>query len=256
MPGVAPAGQQVAQHDEDCDDDRRRPASGLGFENDGDGANDQPDAPGELDKRDPRKATSDRTGEATDEVPRDGPYRPEQVEADVAVAEASEALGDERCDLLSGEVAGAVGVHDVATQKELAASGGGNRLPVADDPQADAAGLKSIGGDPPSDGQPGRLGRGRAAGAIQDPDGGVLPKTSCEQRTKRDANDGERKAEGDRQSSHDREPEQGADENVRDHDSGLEKQRTGRRSRGSWSDGVSHRGSPGSSKSDGRSSSQ
>lgn len=112
------------------DHDRRRPATGLAFQDDG-------DAPtmikaqanwtsGIQARRRPMPWARPRIRSQGN-----GPDRPEQVEPDVAVAEASEALGDEGGDLVGVEVVGAVGGHDVAAQEDVAASGGGDGAPCA-----------------------------------------------------------------------------------------------------------------------------
>ena len=58
VPGVARPWQQVAERDEDGNDDRGRPASGLGFEDDRDRADHEPGLPRERDERDPGEAAS------------------------------------------------------------------------------------------------------------------------------------------------------------------------------------------------------
>lgn len=69
----------------------------------------------------------------------------------------------------------------------MAASGRGDRLPVGDDAEADGVGVQLVGGEPPSDHQPGRFGWGGAMGAVQDPDDGVLGEAGGEERPEGDA---------------------------------------------------------------------
>ena len=80
----------------------------------------------------------------------------------MAVAEASEAPGDEGGDLVRGDVVGAVGGHEVAAQQDVAASGGGDRCARVDDAEADAGGVELVGGEPP-----GELSRGASAGVAR-----------------------------------------------------------------------------------------
>ena len=222
LPQLAAPRHRVAQGKEDGDDDRGRPASGLGFEDDGNAADHDPGAPGELSQRDPGEAASDRMREAADEVPGDAPGRPEQVEAGVAVAEASDALRDQSGDLAGVDLVGAIGGHDVAAQEDVTASRGGDGRSARNDPETDAVGIQMVSGDPPGQDQPGRLGWGGVAGAVRDPDDGVLAEAGREQRTEGDPHGGDSEADGGGEGGDDDQPEQAADEDVRDDDGGLE----------------------------------
>lgn len=222
VPGVSATGHQVAQRDEDGDDDRGRPASGPGFQDDRDATDHEPRPPCEGSQRHPGEAASDAGDHATEKLPRQRPQGHEQVEARLAVAEASDPMGEEGGDLGIAEVAGAEGVHDLTVEDHVSASRAADRLTQGGHQDAEvrpaAAGGDQMEGCVEASGLEG----GRTAGGVQDPHGQTFdgPGRHPHRDPEQSRQEADRHLGGEEGHAH--QPQQAADDQVGDDDGRLE----------------------------------